>query len=90
MVAIECKVGTAYQLSSISSFGFSDIKSNGQGYYFREYFTSKKEACSWLEGAANAHAESREELDKMLDDITKGFLTIDAATAYIVEVPEEC
>lgn len=90
MVAIECKVGTAYQYSSIRKFGFKVTKSlNGQ-CRFRELFETGEQAKARLTETAKAYFENPSELDKALDDITKGFLTIDAATAYIVEVPEEC
>ena len=82
-VVIEAKAPTIYQLSSVSSFGLP-VKSNIDGSYtLKEEFQTKKAAENWLNKRAEYYFETSKELREAKKDIKRGYLCIDAVTAYI-------
>ena len=86
---ITASVPTAYQYSSINSFGM-EVKKHGDGSYSaNKEFDSRDEALVYLENRALLYADNDEEYQKMREQIEKhGLLTIDACTAMIEEVTQ--
>lgn len=82
-VVVEAKASTVYQLSSVSSFGLP-VKSNIDGSYtIKQEFQTKKDAEKQLMKAAEYYFETSKELREAKKDIKRGYLCIDAVTAYI-------
>lgn len=80
---------TAYQYSSLSHFGLP-IKKNVEGlgsFTGSETFDTEAEAKAYLTKRAEMYFDNQVELEEALEQVENGYLTIDAVTASIDEVP---
>jgi len=84
MTTIRATAPITYQLSSLKAFGM-EIKSLLNGtHYSEQEFESEKAAKDFLYQRAQVYADrTGGNLDRMEDEISKGYLTLDAVTGYI-------
>lgn len=86
-VIIQCTVPTVYQLTSLRSFNLGCKNHANGSFSFAEPFENEDKAKAYLRSVAENYFDTAEEIDKAINDIeTYKCLTLDAATANIVEV----
>lgn len=84
---IIAKAPTAYQLKSLSLFGMNINKMLDGSHYSEQSFENEKKAKEFLAERAKIYSnKTGENLDRMEDEISKGYLTLDAVTAWIEQI----
>lgn len=85
-IAITAIVPTVYQLNSIRALRLPVNRNDDGSYSIDVPFSTKKEAQKHLRDVAMRHADNIGELRRMISEIKKGYLTIDAVTANIKRI----
>jgi|APGre2960657404_1045060.scaffolds.fasta_scaffold290827_2 hypothetical protein len=85
-IAITAIVPTVYQLNSIRALRLPVNRNLDGSYSINVPFNTKKEAQKHLRDVAMRYADNIGELRRMISEIKKGYLTIDAVTANIKRI----
>lgn len=92
-VIITAKAATGYQLNSLGFLNMDGKQYPDGSYRAWKEFKTRREAGDYLRTRAKIYndktGQGEKELREMLADIRKGYLTMDAVTAYIEEIHEE-